>query len=95
MAGHVAHNLWVDELVTGGVIGLFLLLLIHAVFMYTAINCRDTFTTAALMGFLIMCLNLSITSYKPMWNCMILIMLINKNRKKRLQLGVAQNENTT
>ena len=95
MAGHVAHNLWVDELITGGLTGLFLLLLIHAVFMYTAIKCRDTFTIAAFMGFLIMCLNLSITSYKPMWNCMILIMLINKNRKRRLQIGVASNENNT
>lgn len=95
MAGHVAHNLWVDELITGGLTGLFLLLLIHAMFMYTAIKCRDTFTIAAFMGFLIMCLNLSITSYKPMWNCMILIMLINKNRKRRLQIGVASNENNT
>lgn len=92
MAGHVAHNLWVDELITGGAIGLLLLVLIHAVFMCTAVKCRDVYTTAAFAGFLIMCLNLSITSYKPMWNCMILIMLINKSYKKRMNIGAAYND---
>ena len=87
MAGHVAHNLWVDELVTGGVIGLALLLTIHFTFMMVAIKCKDMYVVSAFVGFMIMCANLSIVSYKPMWNCMILIMLINKNRKMQLRRG--------
>lgn len=94
MAGHVAHNLWVDELITGGLIGLILLLLMHAAFLYVAVKCRDVFTTAAFFGFLTMCMNLSITSYKPMWNCMILIMLIHKHWKMAHRHGVIQNDSS-
>lgn len=86
MAGHVAHNLWVDELITGGAIGLTLLLSIHFTIMVTALKCKDMYVVSAFVGFMIMCANLSIISYKPMWNCMILIMLINKERKKKLQM---------
>lgn len=92
MMGHVAHNLWIDELMTGGVIGLALLLLIHATFLYTAAACRDVFTVSVFFGYLIMCANLSIVSYKPMWNCMILIMLLHKNWKVNRRYGVRKNE---
>lgn len=92
MAGHVAHNLWIDELITGGAIGLVLLLIIHCTFMITAIKCRDAFTASTFFGFLLMCANLSIISYKPMWNCMIMIMLVNKNRKVQLRRKVNNDE---
>ena len=87
MGGHVAHNVWVDELTTGGLIGLFLLILLHFAFLIIALKCRDVFTASVYAGFLIMCMNLSIVAFKPMLNVMILIMLIHKNQQLELRKG--------
>lgn len=80
----VAHNLWLENLMTNGIIGLILTLVMQASYIKDAYKTKDIVLISAYFGFLTMCFTLSLTSYKPMWNVMIMIMIKTKicNKKK-------------
>lgn len=87
----VAHNLWVDQLMSGGIVGVLLLVKMQFEFIRSAFRAKDYFVICAYVGFLAMCLSLSLTSYKPMWNCMMLILII-QNYQIHISAEVPKNE---
>lgn len=76
----VAHNLWLDHLISGGVIGVIVLTYMHIVFVVEAWRLKNPVIFSAYMGYLAMCMTLSITNYKPLWNCMMMIMILMVSR---------------
>lgn len=82
----VAHNLWLDHLISGGIVGLALLIYMNVVFVKEAWKQKDVVIFSTYMGYLAMCFTLSLTNYKPLWNCMIMIMVLhysNLNEKQK------------
>ena len=80
--GLPAHNLWVDHLIMGGVCGEFLFVIMIYYYIRAAINSRDVFLIGSYAGFLLMMMSLSLISYKPIWNCMMMIMIITRNNEE-------------
>ena len=76
----VAHNLWLDHLISGGVIGVIVLIYMQIVFVVEAWRLKNPVIFSAYMGYLTMCMTLSITNYKPLWNCMMMIMILMVSR---------------
>lgn len=77
----VAHNLWLDHLITGGVLGLILMTCMHAVFLREAWRNKNAVIFAAYSGYLTMCMTLSLSNYKPLWNAMMMIMILYNVKK--------------
>lgn len=71
----VAHNLWLDHLLSGGLIGLVVLIIMQITFIREAWKQKDPVIFSAYVGYLTMCMTLSLTNYKPLWNCMMMIMI--------------------
>ena len=73
----VAHNLWLDHLIMVGVVGELIFVSMQCIYVTTAWKSGDPFILGSYVGYLIMMLTLSLLSYKPIWNCMMMIMIIN------------------
>ena len=81
-----AHNLWLDHLISGGIIGVIIFTYMHAVFLFEAWRQKNIVILASYIGMLTMCLTLSLTNYKPLWNCMMMIMvLMNAKRNEMIK----------
>ena len=76
----VAHNLFLDHLIMGGMVGLLLFLCLQLTFFLNAWRTKDIFVIAAYVGYLVMMCSLSIYYYKPLFNAMIMICLIRQNQ---------------
>lgn len=74
----VAHNLWIDHLIMGGLFGELIFVGMQLTFVRAAWKSRDIFVIGSYTGYLIMMLTLSLLSYKPVWNCMMMIMIITR-----------------
>lgn len=72
---HVAHNLYIDNLVSAGLAGLFAQLIFQYNCLKTALQVKQTVIICTYFSYLAMCLSLSLTSYKPMWALVIMILL--------------------
>lgn len=80
--GVVAHNVYLDTLVENGVVGLIMLLSIY--FVSLKISYRlDSVTFSSLIGLYFMGVTLSLYSYKPIWNILILLLIQLKFKKSR------------
>lgn len=75
----VAHNVWLDQLINCGIIGVVVLLLLQIQIIKTAFFTKDYYLIGTYIGFLVMSLTLSITSYKPLWNCIMMIYIVRNN----------------
>lgn len=73
----VAHNLWIDHLIMVGVVGELIFLSMQFLYVRAAWKSGDSFLVGSYIGYLIMMMTLSLMSYKPIWNCMIMIMIIH------------------
>ena len=81
----VAHNLWLDHLVSGGVIGILIMSFMHAYFLRQAWKEKNSIVFSVYTGYLVMCMTLSLTNYKPLWNAIMMIMILyNARRKKKI-----------
>lgn len=76
----VSHNLWLDHLISGGVIGVIVLTYMHIVFVVEVWRLKNPVIFSAYIGYLTMCMTLSIANYKPLWNCMMMIMILMVSR---------------
>ena len=79
---YVAHNLYIDNLITLGIFGVALQLITQAMIVYRLIRHREYTLLAAYAGMIGMCMSLSLVSYKPIWNIMILTLAIDISRNK-------------
>lgn len=84
----VAHNLYLDNLITLGIVGLILQCITQICVFRELFRRKETVLIAAYVGFLVMCLSLSLTAYKPMWNIMLLTLIIRYREPKGLLTSV-------
>lgn len=77
----VAHNLWLDHLIMGGLFGEMIFLGMQFVFFKAAWQSKDVFLLGCYVGFLVMMMTLTLLTYKPVFNCMIMIMIIDRYQK--------------
>jgi len=86
MDGKVAHNLYLDNLITLGIPGLLLQLIIQGTVLGILLRHREYPLLGAYCGMLAMCLSLSLVAYKPIWNIMLLALAINGSDKSKSHL---------
>ena len=79
-----AHNLWLDHLISGGIIGVLIMTYMHIVFVLEAWRQKNIVILASYIGLLTMCLTLSLTNYKPLWNCMMMIMILMNAKRNEM-----------
>lgn len=92
MTHQVAHNLWIDHLIGNGIIGLIIFAGMHMSFLREALKSRDVVLISAYIGLLTMCLTLSLVSYKPIWNCMMMVMIASQvGEKDTIPVGTETN----
>lgn len=73
---HVAHNLYIDNLISIGLIGLLIQISMQILFLKALYRMKQYTLLATYCGYITMCLSLSLTSYKPIWNLMLMTMMI-------------------
>lgn len=78
--GRVAHNLYIDNLITLGIIGLLLQIAVQISVVNILRRKRQYPLLTAYLGMLCMCLSLSLVAYKPIWNIMLLALAIDANQ---------------
>lgn len=78
----VAHNLWLDHLIANGIVGLIIFTGMQVCFLKAALKSKDVVLITSYIGLLAMCLTLSLVSYKPIWNCMMMIMIASQIKEK-------------
>jgi len=85
MGGHVAHNLYIENLVCSGLLGLFIQLLLHFTCLKTSAKIKYNVALCTFFAFITMCMSLSLTSYKPIWALIIMIMICDRRNKYDIQ----------
>lgn len=80
MGEKVAHNLYIDNLITLGILGAVSTIGLHISCLRTGKRKDAPLLTCVMIGFITMCMSMSLVSYKPMWAVMMLLL-------------IAQNEN--
>ena len=79
----VAHNLWLDHLIMVGIIGEIVFLAMQFTYIRAAWKSEDPFFLISYIGYLIMMLTLSPLTYKPIWNCMTMIMIMSNYQSRK------------
>lgn len=72
--GHVAHNLFLEALTELGILGLITLTSMYIYYLKAAYR-QSKILFASFAGYLVMCLSMSLYSYKPIWNVILLTIL--------------------
>ena len=80
--GYMAHNLWIEQLISIGLVGLVIFLYMQYIFFKAAVKQKDVLLISTYFGFLVMDASLSLTAYKPAWNCMIMILILSSHHRK-------------
>ena len=79
--GLVAHNLYLDNLITVGVIGLCAQVVMQATIAIQMAKKKEWAAFGAYAGMIGMYMSLSMLTYKPLWNLVILTMAVTNQRK--------------
>ena len=79
----VAHNLWIEHLLAVGILGEILFVSMQLSFIKAAWKTQDSFVISGYTGYLIMMMSLSLLTYKPIWNCMIMILIVSRYHRNR------------
>lgn len=87
MDGRVAHNLYLDNLITLGILGMILQLVIQGTVVRILFKYKQYSLFGAYLGMMGMCLSLSLVAYKPLWNVMLLALAIDTNCKSKSGLA--------
>lgn len=77
--GEVAHNLWLESLIEIGLVGSVVFIVFYFIFLKKAYRMKEYVVTASLFGYILMSLSLSLYSYKPIWNIMLLILILKNS----------------
>lgn len=76
MNGCVAHNLYLDNLITLGILGLILQLTMQGIVLRMQIRLKDWTMAGCYLGMIGMCMSLSLVAYKPIWNIVTMTMIL-------------------
>lgn len=83
---NVAHNIFIENLAELGVIGLIVYLVHLISYVTSSIRKRNTYSSAILIGLIMLSMSTSIQVFKPYWNLMAFV-LINELRVSAEQEG--------
>lgn len=83
--GHVAHNVYIEMLISAGILGLIAEILLHVNCIKEAVRAEKSEVFCTLLAYITMGFSLSLTSYKPQWALMILLLIYSKRRANRLR----------
>ena len=75
----VAHNLYLDNLITLGIVGVLLQLTSQGTVLHIFRKHRKYELMGAFIGMMGMCLSLSLTASKPIWNMMLIALALDCN----------------
>lgn len=78
--GKSAHNIWLETLIETGIIGIFVLFSFYLNYLKKAFEMKEHIIISSFIGYIIMGMSLSLYSYKPIWNIMLLIIIIKNNK---------------
>lgn len=81
---NVAHNLYIDNLITLGFVGLFLQIASQATVLWIFYKRKKYEFFGAYIGMIGMCMSLSLTACKPLWNMMLIALAIDCNEFEAL-----------
>lgn len=84
LSNNVAHNVWLEHLIANGLVGMISLIIMQWLFFRTALRTKDLVLISTYVAMMAMCFTLSLVSYKPIWNTMIMIMIADRRRYKSL-----------
>lgn len=73
----VAHNLYLDNLISVGIVGCFIQITLQLSYFFWLLKARQTVLLSIYFGYIVMCFSLSLTSYKPMWNVMLVTTILS------------------
>ena len=76
----VTHNMFLETLLEAGIIGLALYMAHIASFFRSASKMKDYYSAAVLTGMLMLSMSTSISTFKPYWNIMLLIICLGCRR---------------
>lgn len=82
--GIVAHNLWLESLLEIGALGTLVLFIFYYVYLNKAYAMKEYVVAASFFGYIIMSMSMSLFSFKPIWNIMLLILIL-RNSKNQLR----------
>ena len=74
--GRSGHNIWIESLMEIGIIGISILGIFYIVFILKSFKMGEHIVFACFMGYIIMTLSMSLYSYKPIWNILLLILIL-------------------
>ena len=77
--GEVAHNLWLESFIEVGVVGSVVFIVFYYIFFKKAYQMKEYVVVSSLFGYIVMSLSLSLYSYKPIWNIMLLILILKNS----------------
>lgn len=83
--GLVAHNLYLDNLITLGIVGLILQVLSQAYVLRELIRRKATVVLGTYVGLLVMCISLSLVAYKPIWNIVLITFVLRYNKDPQIK----------
>lgn len=73
----VAHNVWIENLLEIGYLGTFVYCIFILYFLITSLFKMKNFVYfSVLVGYIVMTFSMSLYSYKPLWNILILIIIL-------------------
>lgn len=75
----VAHNLYLDNLITLGLLGTILQVMSQGVVVWVFYKRRKYALLGAYIGMIGMCMSLSLTACKPLWNMILIALAIDCN----------------
>lgn len=76
LGNEVAHNIWIESPIEIGIVGTASLLILYCTFFLQAIKMKEYVVVSCFFAYLVMTMSLSLYSYKPIWNILLLIMLL-------------------
>lgn len=77
----VAHNFYIESLLEVGVIGALAAFFMYFQYGKMALKLKEGFLVASYVGYMVMTLSMSLYSYKPIWNIILLIIIVTVYNK--------------
>lgn len=82
---NVMHNIFVENLIEIGCVGLFTYVINIVSYIYSSIKNKDLYSLAVISGMVVMSLSTSLYTFKPYWNIMLFILCVTYARKDTLE----------
>ena len=79
LSQNVAHNLYIDNLITLGLVGVLLQIASQTAVLLIFLKKKKYALLGAYIGMIFMCFSLSLTACKPLWNIMLIALALDCN----------------